>query len=111
MSIKLDRLNNKFMEEISRIVNNEARDENLGFVTITAVKITNDLSYAKVYFTTLTDKEASLKTLNKACSFIRTTLANRVKIRKMPILEFVYDQSIEYGKKIENIIERIKENE
>ena len=44
MSIKLDRLNNQFMEEISRIVNNEARDENLGFVTITAVKITNDLS-------------------------------------------------------------------
>ena len=88
------------MEEISRIVNNEVRDENLGFVTITAVKITNDLSYAKVYFTTLTDKEASLK-----------TLANRVKIRKMPLLEFVYDQSIEYGKKIENIIERINENE
>ena len=43
MSIKLDRLNNQFMEEISRIVNNEVSDENLGLATITAVKITNDL--------------------------------------------------------------------
>ena len=53
------------------------------------------------------DREKVLKALNKASSYIRTILCDRVKIRKMPEIHFVYDESIEYGKKIEDIIERI----
>ena len=108
MSIKIDRLNNMFIEEISKIIHEEIKDKDIGFVTITDAKITNDLSFAKIYITSLDDnREKVLSALNKASSFIRTMLCDRVKIRKMPEIHFVYDESIEYGKKIEDIIERI----
>lgn len=108
MSIKIDRLNNMFVEEISKIIHEEIKDKDIGFVTITDAKITNDLSFAKIYITSLDDnREKVLNALNKASSFIRTMLCDRVKIRKMPEIHFVYDESIEYGKKIEDIIERI----
>ncbi|MBQ2873358.1 MAG: 30S ribosome-binding factor RbfA [Bacilli bacterium] len=108
MSLKIDRLNNMFVEEISKIIHTEIKDNGVSFVTITDVRITNDLSFAKIYFTTLdNDREKVLKSLNKARGFIRTSLCDRVKIRKMPEIQFVYDESIEYGKKIEDIIERI----
>lgn len=108
MSVKIDRLNNMFVEEISKIIHEEIKDKDIGFVTITDAKITNDLSFAKIYITSLDDnREKVLNALNKASSFIRTMLCDRVKIRKMPEIHFVYDDSIEYGKKIEDIIERI----
>ena len=108
MSVKIDRLNNMFVEEISKIIHNEIRDKDIEFVTITDAKITNDLSFAKIYITTLgNNREKVLNSLNKASSFIRTILCDRIKIRKMPEIHFVYDESIEYGKKIEDIIERI----
>lgn len=108
MSVKIDRLNNMFVEEISKIIHEEIKDKDIGFVTITDAKITSDLSFAKIYITSLDDnREKVLGALNKASSFIRTMLCDRVKIRKMPEIHFVYDESIEYGKKIEDIIERI----
>ena len=108
MSIKIDRLNNMFVEEISKIIHEEIKDKDVGFVTITDARITNDLSFAKIYITCLNDnREGVLNTLNKASGFIRSMLCNRVKIRKMPEIHFVYDESIEYGKKIDDIIERI----
>lgn len=108
MGVKIDRLNNMFVLEISKIIHEEIKDKDIGFVTITEARITNDLSYAKIYFTTLDDdRNKVLKALNKASSFIRTLLCDRVNIRKMPEIQFVYDESIEYGKKIEDIIERI----
>ena len=90
---------------------NEIKDDTIKFVTITYVKITNDLSYAKVYFTALDEnrKEELTKALNKASGFIRTKLCDLVQIRKMPELEFIYDDTIAYGSKIENIIESLKE--
>lgn len=112
MSIKIDRLNNSFIEKISEIIHNDVKNKDIQFVTITDVKITNDLSFAKVYFTSLSDdRKKIIDALNAASSFIRSELCNKVKIRKMPELTFVYDESIEYGKKIEDIIERINNNE
>ena len=108
MSLKIDRLNNMFVEEISKIIHSEIKDKEVGFVTVTEARITNDLSFAKIYVTTLNnDREKVVATLNKASGFIRTMLCDRVKIRKMPEIHFVYDTSIEYGKKIEEIIDRI----
>ena len=108
MSVKLDRLNHQFMMSISDIINNEIKYTDIGFVTITDVRITSDLSYAKVYFTTLDDNKKEIcNRLNKVSPFIRTKLCEEVKIRKMPILNFVFDESIEYGNKIESIIEDI----
>ena len=113
MSIKIDRLNNSFVEHISRIIRTEIKDERINFVTITACKITNDLSFAKVYVTVLNDKERDnvIKLLNKASNFIERELSKRIEIRKMPNISFVYDESLEYAANIENIIERIENNE
>lgn len=108
MSVKIDRLNNMFVEEISKILHNDIKDKEIGFVTITDAKITNDLSFAKIYITSLDDDRIKvLKALNRASGAIRSLLCDRIKIRKMPEIHFVYDESIEYGKKIEEIIERI----
>ena len=112
MNVKLDRLNKSFVEKISEIIHNDIKDNDINMVTITDARITNDLSFAKIYFTSLdTDSTKVLKALNKASGFIRTKLCEKIDIRKMPELTFVYDRSIDYGKKIEDIIERIHEHE
>ena len=113
MSVKLERLGHIFTEEISKIIHTELRDESIGFITITYTKISSDLSYAKIYFTVLDiekKKEMEVK-LNNASKFIRSKLFDRVEIRKMPELTFVYDESVEYGNKIEHIIEEIKKED
>ena len=108
MSIKIDRLNNTFVEQISNILKTEIKDERIHFVTVTAAKITNDLSFAKVYVTVLDDceRENILKQLNKASNFIERELSKRIEIRKMPNITFVYDDSIANAMHIEEIIER-----
>lgn len=113
MSVKIERLNHKFAIEISNIIKEEVKDERIDFVTVTDVSITNDLSHAKVYVTVLKDEERdnAIKVLNKARGFIEMELSKRVDIRKMPELKFVYDESIEYSNNIENIIERLNNNE
>ena len=110
-NIKIERLNHAFMEEISNILMKEIKDEDISFVTITDVDITNDLSYAKVYFTVLDNekKETTIKTLNGASHFIRGELSKRIEIRHTPELKFIYDDSISYGEHIEDIIEKIND--
>ncbi len=112
-SIKIERLNHAFVEEISYILHNEVKDKDIEFVTITGCDISSDLSYAKVYFTVLDDskKVETLEALNNAKGFIRTNLSQRVDIRHTPELKFIYDNSIEYGNKIEDIIDSIHEKE
>ena len=109
MGFKIDRIASNFVKEISYILATEIRDDDIKFVTVTDCKVTNDLSFAKVYITVLDEnkKDITLKALNDAKGFIRRTLADRVEVRHIPELEFVYDESIEYGKKIEDIIEDI----
>ena len=108
-NVKIERLNHAFQEEISMILMTEIKDEDIRFVTITGVDTTNDLSFAKVYFTVLDQdkKDTTLEALNKAASFIRGKLSERVEIRHTPELKFIYDTSIEYGEHIEEIIEKI----
>lgn len=112
MSIKIERLEHTFVEQISQILKLEIKDERIHFVTVTACSITADLSFAKVYVTILDDQEKNniLKQLNKASNFIERELSKRIDIRKMPNITFVYDESIEYANNIEKIIKEI-ENE
>ena len=111
MSIKINRLEHAFTEEISKIIHEEVNDKSIGFVSITGASITNDLSFAKIYFTSMgADKDVAIKSLNKASGFIKTLLASRVDIRKMPELKFCYDDSIEYGERIDKIIDELDNN-
>ena len=108
MNVKLARLNTAFVEKISEIIHNQVKDDDIKFVTITDARITSDLSFAKIYFTSLSDdRKKVVNALNKASGFIRSELCNKIQIRKMPELTFVYDESIDYGEKIERIIEKI----
>ena len=109
MSIHTKRLESMLISEISNILMTEAKDEDLKFVTITSMNLANDLSFAKVYFTTLNeDKEKITKELNDASGFIRAILKKRkLDIRIMPELKFVYDDSMEYGNNIDSLIDKI----
>jgi ribosome-binding factor A len=111
MSVKIDRIASNIMREVSYILETEVKDSHIKFVTITDCKVTNDLSFAKIYFTVLNEeyKKETFAALKKASGFIRKELSERIEIRHIPELIFVYDESIEYGKSIENIIEQIHE--
>ncbi len=111
MNNKINRINHSFVEEVSYVIEREVKNQDVKFVTITAAKVTNDLSYAKIYFTTLDEskKQSTLKALNQASGFIRMKLFDRIDIRHMPKLEFVYDDSIEYGNEIEKKIKELHE--
>lgn len=113
MSVKIERIANMLEKEISYILMTEVKDPDIKFVTVTNVKLASDLGYAKVYVTVLDQnkKDETLRSLKAARGFIRRELANRVEIRHIPELDFVYDESIEYGKKIEDIIEEIHKDE
>ena len=75
------------------------------------VEVTNDLSFAKIYFTTTDNREKVEKDLNNAAGFFRSMLAERLEIRHTPELRFIFDESIEYGAKIEKIIEELHNEE
>ena len=112
-SVKLSRYNSLFVKEISNILQNEVKDNDIKFVTITGCEITSDLSFAKVFYTVLDDtkKESTKNALEKAKGFIRGEISKRVDIRHTPELRFVYDESEEYGNKIDSLIKEIHEKD
>ena len=112
-NIRIERLNHTYQEEISMILMKEIKDEEIKFVTITGVEVTNDLSFAKVYYTVLDDnkKETTKLALEKASPFIRKQLASRIEIRHTPELRFIYDSTEDYGNHIDKIIDKIHETE
>ena len=113
MSVKLERIADALIEQISYIIKTEVKNKDINFVTITDAKVTSDLSQAKIYFTVLDDskKDITLKALKSASGFIRHELRDRIEIRQIPELIFVYDESILYGQKIEEKIKEIHEND
>lgn len=111
--LKLKRIASQISKEVSDIIANEASDTRLKTITITGCEVNNDLSIAKLYFTSLLDvpKVNLEKEINEAASFIRKELASRIEIRHTPKLEFTFDKSVAYGDKIEKIIAKIHEEE
>ena len=111
MNLKGERVASDMQRELGNILLLEAKDEDFKHVTITDCDVTNDLSFAKIYFTTTDDREKVEKDLNNAVGFFRSLLAERLQIRHTPELRFIFDESIEYGQKIEKIIEKLHEEE
>ena len=105
--MRKDRIASLISREISQIIEHEIKDPRLGLVTITTVDVTNDLKTATVYFSSLDNKEDGLETLNRAKGYIKSSLARRVRMKYMPDIEFRIDNSFEYGKKIDAILEDI----
>ncbi len=110
MTLKQDRMDQILKKEISRILQFELKNPKLGFVTVTDVECTRDMSQAKVYVSFLGKQErndAGMKVLRASKGFIRSTLARNIKARKMPDLIFVQDTSLEHGRKIDTILSSI----
>lgn len=114
MSIKQKRIASDMMRVINEILLEEARDDLLKKITITGCDVTNDLSFAKVYFTSLINDLSHKdleRELEEAASFIRLKLAEKMDLRNTPKLKFIYDESINYANNIERIIKEIYEND
>lgn len=113
MSVKIDRISSEVLRELSSIMLLEAKDETLKHVTLTGCEVTNDLSFANVYYTYMGDEtlEDVQKNLQTAEGYLRTILASRVDLRHTPELRFRFDDSVEYGQNIERILNEIKEKE
>ncbi|MHB8766843.1 MAG: 30S ribosome-binding factor RbfA [Deferrisomatales bacterium] len=95
-------------EEIARILQREVKDPRIGFVTITAVRVSADLKVAKVYYTTLVaddQRNESAKGLTSAVPFIRHEVAHRLRLKTVPELRFLYDESLDRAFRIDEILE------
>lgn len=107
------RVSDLLQREIAVLIQQEIKDPRLGkMVTVSAVEISRDLSFAKVYITQLdTEKEnvqMTLKILNHAAGYIRSRLGQQVKLRITPQLKFVYDNSISHGAYLSGLMKDFK---
>ena len=109
-SLSKERLDAVFLKEITRIIETDVKDPHVGFVTVTGIKVSPDLAYATVFVSFLGKKErntAGVKALNRAASYIRKELSNKVKVRKVPQLKFVIDASVAKGQRIDQLLAQI----
>ena len=112
--IKVKRIGSDIQRVLSNICYEEAHDSLLHTITITGVEVTNDLSLARVYFTSTSDMD--IKQLEKelnddTAGYLRTELASKIDVRHTPKIRFVFDKSIEYGNNIEKKIKEIHEKD
>jgi len=107
---RTDRVGQEIQKEVAMIIQREVKDPRLGMVTVSAVEITRDLAYAKIFVTFFTlegqNVDQSIEILNEAAGFIRTLLAKRIKARIMPELRFIYDQSMVEGVRMTNLVNK-----
>ncbi len=104
---RMNRVDEQLKEEISKIIDQELSDPNLtGMISVSSVKTTPDLRYARVFVTMIGCKsqKENLAILKKSSGYIRTLIAKRVNLRITPELIFEFDESIEYGAKIDKIL-------
>lgn len=111
MAHRIERVNNLIRREISELIQRELRDPRLDeFVTVTEVSTSPDLKFAKVYISCISGKQEGQKTLtvlNSASGFLRTELARKVRLRRIPELSFYWDDSIEHGDRILRLIDQV----
>ena len=93
--------------ELSDLLRREVRDPDIGMLTITSVDVSPDLSHAKVFFTLLDPekKPSTEKALHRAAGYLRSQIAHRIKLYTTPELRFVYDESIERGDRLSQLID------
>lgn len=114
MVLKKEKMNGIIQRELTQILQMEVKDPKIGFCTITAVDVTRDLSIAKIYVTFLGkgyDKKAGMEALERSKGFIRSLLAKRLTIRRVPELHFIQDTSLDYGNKIDAILKEINKED
>ncbi len=107
---RLGRIDEEYKKEISQIISYKLKNPNVtGLISVTKVKVTNDLKYAKVYVSILNSKnlKETMDGLKKSSGFIRSELARKINLRNTPEILFELDDSLEYGAKIDSILKEI----
>ena len=102
------RVGEQMQRELAVLIRDRIKDPRLGMVTVSDVEVSRDLAHARVYFTVLGDEEArrqSQEVLDRAAGFLRGELGRIMKLRTIPELRFIYDESIERGEKLDALIE------
>ncbi|MDD3294784.1 MAG: ribosome-binding factor A [Geobacteraceae bacterium] len=97
-------------EILSALLIKGVKDPRIGFTTITGVKLSDDLHLATIYFTVVGDEEEKRATadgLNSARGFLRRELSKNLRMRYVPDLLFRYDESLDYGRRIDNLLDQI----
>ena len=109
-----DKVSDLLKKEISLIISSEIKDPRLQNINITAVKVSDDIGIATVFYTIIgksiqkTQSNIDSKILEKLSGMIRSNLAKRIKIRRIPKIKFRFDESIEYSENIEKLLKNLK---
>ena len=107
-----ERVADQVRAELAQLLSREVHDPGIGFVTLTRVQITPDLQVARVYYTALGDERAqraSANALDRAAPFLRRQIGARLKLRRVPELRFVHDDSIAGQDRVEQILSDLRQ--
>ncbi|PJG83291.1 30S ribosome-binding factor RbfA [Caviibacterium pharyngocola] len=114
---RADRVAQELQKEVAIILQREVKDPRIGMVTVSDVEVSSDLAYAKIFVTFLFDHDEDaikqgMKGLEKASPYIRTLLGKAMRLRIVPELRFIYDQSLVEGMRMSNLVTNVvKEDE
>lgn len=106
---RVARIREEIKKEASEIIR-KLKDPRVGFVTVTDVEVTGDLRHARIYVSVLGDAESKDETMNalaKATGFIRTEIGSRIRLRHTPEIQFAFDDSMERGARIFELLRQV----
>ena len=112
--LRIEKIQELMKQEISKIILQELKDPRIGFVTVTQVEVSRDLSLAKVYISIMGSEEqieGSWKGLQSSLGFIRREVGHRIRLRITPELRFVLDKSLDYSDHIQKLLLQIERAE
>jgi ribosome-binding factor A len=107
---RASRVGDQIRAELASLLTREVHDPGIGFLTITHVKVSPDLQQARVYYTTIGDAKArqeSARALGRATPFLRRQVGQRLNLKRVPELAFFFDEAIEKGDRIEQILHEL----
>ena len=111
--VRKDRLNEQMLREVAGIIHQEIKDPRLGFVTLTRVELSNDLSHAKVWYSCLgTDAQqrSSQDALDDAARYIHSLIKKRLRLKIIPTFVFHYDRNIQYSIDVAAELDRLRDS-
>ena len=114
MGRRVDRLNEQVKREVADILRNKVKDPRVGTVTVTDARVARDLSLATIYVVLTGDAERqkeALTGLTAAAPFVRNELGERLRLRKLPSVRFLRDESIEHATRIEQLLHQVRTSE
>lgn len=112
--VRVEKLQELIKQEFSKIILNDVKNPNIGFVTITQVELTNDLRHAKIWLSAYGSKEAQEKTIQgiaHSLGYIRSEIGKRIRLKFVPELHLQTDTSLEYSEHIQKLLMQIKSDE